>query len=331
MKLNINNNQIIRAGIIFANMLGINVKDEELINNGDILAYPLYSGDRIIGRLSIKNNKVYILAKNEDFEVRANYDVPSAQGMADPESGIAGIVCAMWNNDIDCSIKTKNGLSITGEINFSCSADKEFGVNCSTHSNLDVTNSRLGNFNFRFNNNGETFYYCNQTDQTKETIEIEFFQDRICHIICSDFDENGEWNTRSLDGTIIQQHKEIRSYNRIQKTDKNGYIYDSEYTQDITPLVCDYDNDIKTLIQLGNETQRVAPKMYERIKQIRQCLKINDTYLFDYLVNAMFKECELTKSTFGYIPQNINFQNGETNLRYAYFANFNQPNNLLGN
>ena len=60
MKLNLNNNQALRAGICLANMFGIYVKNEEIFNNGDTLAYNLYNQDKTIGHISIQNQKVKI-------------------------------------------------------------------------------------------------------------------------------------------------------------------------------------------------------------------------------------------------------------------------------
>lgn len=329
MKLNLNNNQAIRAGICFVNMFGIHVKDEEIMNNGDTLAYPLYNKDKTIGYISIQNKKVKIRAKNDEFELLGYYDIPYASGMEDLESGFAGIVFADWKSNIECAIRTKNGMDMRGDIILSCSGDLEFGTKCTIHSDLNIANSRLGDFNFRINNRGYNFYYCNQTKQDEEKIEIQFLMDRICHMICSDFDENAKWNTRTLDGVISAHHEELRCYNRVQKRDSRGYINDFQWAEDTQPLI-GKDGDIERLIQLGNEAQRVAPKMLKRIQQIRECLKFNNTYFFDYLVNAMFNEEELTKATFGYIPQNVTYQNGETNLKDAYFGDFSQNKNLLG-
>ena len=331
MKLNLNNNQAIRAGICFINMLGLYVKDEEIMNNGDTLAYPLYNGDTTIGYMSIQNQKVRIRAKTEDFEMLAYYDIPYAKGMEDAESGIAGIVFADWKSNIECAIRTQDGMELRGDIILSCANDLEFGSKCTMHSDLDVTNSHLGNFNFKFNHRGYNFNYLNKTDKINENIEISFLQDRISHTICSDFNEDGEWGSRKTSGVTVGYYDHIKKIRRYRKNQKirNGRILDLHIFEDNQDFASEY-GDIKQLIQLGSEAQIVAPDMFKRIQQIRECLKVNDTYFFDYLVNAMFKEEELTKSTFGYIPQNISYQNGESNLKNAYFGDFSQNNNLLG-
>ncbi len=330
MKLNLNDNQSLRAGICFVNMLGISVKDEELINNGDTLAYPLYNEDKTIGYISIQNQKVRIRAKNEEFELLGYYDIPNANGMEDAESGISGIVYADWNNSIECAIRTKDGMEIRGDIILSCSADKEFGSKCSIHSDINVTNSLLGNFNLKFNNKGYNFRYSNKNDKFEENIDISFLQDLIAHTIRSDFDENGKWHSRKIAGASTAYYngtKRVRWYRNTQKV-INGNIEDIYVLEDNQDLMGSY-GDIIQSIQLGNAAQFVAPKMFERIQQIRDILKINNIYLFDYLVNAMFNNEELTKATFGYIPENICYQNGETKLKNAYFGDFSQNKNLL--
>ena len=330
MKLNLNNNQALRAGICFANMFGIYVKDEEIFNNGDTLAYNLYNQDKTIGHISIQNEKVKIRAKNKDFELLAYYDIPYARGMEDAESGISGIVCADWNNEIKCWIEIKNRIKIRGDIIMSCSADKEFGTKCSIHTYLNVTNSPLGNFNLKFNNKGYNFRYSNKNDKFEENIDISFLQDYIGHIICSDFDENGEWHSREIAGantTYYNGTQRVRWYRKTQKM-INEHLEDIHILDDNQDLMGSY-GDIIQSIQLGNAAQLSAPNMFKRIQQIRECLKINDTYLFDYLVDAMFNNKELTKASFGYVPNNIHYQNGETSLKDAYFGDFNQNQNLL--
>ena len=331
MRLNLNNNQAIRAGICFANMFGIYVKDEELFNNDDTIAYPLFHKDTNIGYISIRDKKVIIRAsKIKDFELLARYDIPYASGMEDAESGLTGIVCADWNNKIECLIRTNDGMEIRGDIIMSCSADKEFGSKCTIHSDFDVANAPLGNFNLKFNNKGYNFAYSNKNDKFEENIDISFIRDYIGHTICGDFDENGDWRSRKIAGAgtaYYDRTKRVRWYRKTQRI-INDHIEDIHVLEDNHDLMGSY-GDVIQSIQLGKAAQLVAPDMFKRIQQIRECLKINDTYLFDYLVDAMFSNKELTKATFGYIPENVNYQNGETKLKDAYFGDFSQNHNLL--
>ena len=337
MKLDLNNNQALRAGICLANMLGLYVKDEEIFNNGIKVAYPLYCHDKIIGEIRIRpdmddvGKRVELEAKNKEFKLIAAYKIPSAQGMEDAESGISGIVCADWQYKIYYKVITKNNLQIRDNLTLSCSADLEFGTKCTIHSNMSVRNSKLGRyFNLEFNNSGYNFKYSNENKQFEENIEISFLQDRIGHTICSDFDEKGKWHARKIAGAGTAYYngtKRLRWYRKAQKL-INDNIEDIHVLEDNHDLMGSY-GDVIQSIQLGKAAQLVAPDMFKRIQQIRECLKINDTYLFDYLVDAMFSNKELTKATFGYIPENISYQNGETSLKDAYFGDFNQNNNLL--
>ena len=337
MKLNLNNNQALRAGICFANMLGIHVKDEEIFYNGNRIVYPLYNQDKIIGTIRIikgynEETRVELEAKNKEFKLVALYNIPKAHTMEDYESGISGIVCADWQSTIYYKIITKNNLQIRDNLTLSCSADLEFGTKCTIHSNMNVRNSKLGRFfNLEFNNSGYDFAYSNENKQFKENIEISFLQDYIEHTICSDFDEKGKWNTREIAGACTACYngtKRVRWYRKTQKM-INEHLENIHILDDNQDLMGSY-GDIIQSIQLGNAAQLSAPNMFKRIQQIRECLKINDTYLFDYLVDAMFNNKELTKATFGYVPNNIHYQNGETSLKDAYFGDFSQNKSLLG-
>jgi len=319
----LNQNQSLRAGIVFLNMLGIQVVPQPIYVE-DKVAYPLLFGNKQSGYMTLNEQigKVSMEIDNDEIYLTSHYDIPTVSGMKDEESGFRGIVFVDWSSIIGFTIQRKSDEAIfSGTMRLNSSADKEFGKKCSMHADMEISNSNLGNYTLKLYNDGYNFLYYNKNDKDQEELGVRYIQERIYHDISTDFDENDEWQTRNIAGaTMLNYGKQIRKYNALQKI-INGHIEDIRFDEDVIDTL-DKENQLSTLIQLGNEARSMAPKMARRIQDIRKDLKIGHISLLDALLETTFRNKELISATFGYTPHNVAWQNGTNSLKDAYFGDY---------
>ncbi len=319
----LNQNQGLRAGIVFLNMLGIQVVPQPIYTENKV-AYPLLFNNKQSGYITLKEQigEVSMEIDNDEIYLTSHYEIPTVSGMKDEESGFRGIVFVDWSSIIGFTMQRKSDGSImSGTMQLNSSADKEFGKKCSMHADMEVRNSNLGNYILKLYNNGYNFLYHNKNESEEQQLGVRYIQERIYHDVCTDFDEEGEWQTRNIAGaTMIHYGKQIRKYNAIQKI-INGHIEDIKFDEDMIDTLVKEDQ-LACLIQLGNEARSMAPKLAQTIQDIRKDLKIGNISLLDSLLETTFRNKELINATFGYMPHNIAWQNGTNSLKDAYFGDY---------
>ncbi len=299
--------QALTAGVVLLNSLNLKVKAKKEDDN----TFPIMCGENQVGEISINQNHVSILAKNEDFEISANYKVPYANGLEDYESGLSGVVLATWNSNIDVFFHTKNDVYVAGEISIMCSADRQLGKGSRANAELSCETPNLGKFNLRMYRQGYNFLYTNEKPYKDETITMQLCSEYICHRIkdlsTSEIIDKYYSVSRNRDNSV---HK----FYRIQKSSVEEDCYSEN-----RPSTSDKDS-LEYVCELGACAKEVAPKMFERISQIRNELVINNSKLLDVLANTCMRNEKLIKSLLGFTPEQIKYQNGATNLTDGYFG-----------
>lgn len=319
----LNQNQSLRAGIVFLNMFGIHVVPQPIYTENQV-SYPLLFNNKQSGYITLKEQigEVSMEIDNDEIYLTSHYEIPTVSGMKDEESGFRGIVFVDWSSIIGFTMQRKtDGAIMSGTMHLNSSADKEFGKKCSMHADLEVKNSNLGDYILKLYNNGYNFLYHNKKENEEQELGVRYIQERIYHDVCTDFDGNGEWQTRNIAGaTLIHYGKQIRKYNALQKI-INDQIEDIKFDEDYIDTL-DKENQLDCLIQLGNEARSIAPNLAQTIQDIRKDLKIGHIYLLDSLLETTFRNKELINATFGYMPHNIVWQNGTNSLKDAYFGDY---------
>ena len=318
----LNQNQGLRAGIVFLNMFGIQVVPQPIFAENKV-AYPLLFNNKQSGYMTLNEQigKVSMEIDTDEIYLTSHYDIPTVMGMKDEESGFKGIVYADWKSIIAFVLQRKSDETIfSGNMHINSSADKEFGAKCSIHTDLDVSNSNLGTYNLKFNYNGCNFLYYNKNENEEQELAVRFIRDSIYHNISTDFNDDGKWQTRNIAGaTRVYSGKQIRKYNTNQKR-INGHIEDVNYDEDTVDIVDK--EDLTSLIQLGNEARSMMKEMPKTLQAIREDLKVGQISLLDSFISTTFGNKQLVNATFGYTPCEVAWQNGTNSLKEAYFGDY---------
>lgn len=319
----LNQNQSLRAGVVFLNMFGIQVIPQPIYTENKE-SYPLLFNNKQSGYMTLKEQigQVSMEIDNDEIYLTSHYDIPTVSGMEDQESVFKGIVFVDWASNIGFTMQRKaDEAIISGTMCLNSSADKEFGKECSMHADIEVSNSNLGKYKLKLFNDGYNFLYYNKNEREEQELAVRYMQDSIYHNISTDFDKKGDWQTRNIAGAIkIYSGKQIRKYNAIHKK-INGNIENTKFDEEIIDIL-DRENYFDSLIQLGNEARSMAPKMAQTIQDIRKDLKIGNISFLDSLIETTFENKELINATFGYMPHSIVWQNGTNSLKEAYFGDY---------
>lgn len=318
----LNQNQGLRAGIVFLNMLGIQVVPQPIFAENKV-AYPLLFNNKQSGYITLKEQigEVSMEIDSDEIYLTSHYEIPTVSGMKDEESGFRGIVFVDWSSIIGFTMQRKSdGAIISGTMHLNSSADKEFGKKCSIHTDMDVSNSNLGTYNLKFNYDGCNFLYYNENEIEEQELAVRYIRDSIYHNVSTDFDANGKWQTRNIAGaTKVYSGKQIRKYNTTQKR-IDGHIEDVDYDEDMVDVVDK--EDVASLIQLGNEARSMMKDMPKTLLAIRKDLKVGQISLLDSFISTTFGNEQLVNATFGYTPHEVAWQNGADNLTEAYFGDY---------
>lgn len=322
-RIKLNQNQGLRAGVIFLNMLGIEVDIKPVLVENNVTMYPLKLKNNQAGYMFYdeQNGQVTMEVDNDEILLSSNYMLPLVSGMKDAESGYVGIVLAQWSSNINFMIQRKSDKAVfSGNMYLDSFADKEFGAGCNIHTSIDVRNSNLGMYNLKFYNDGYNFLYHNKNEKEEQELGVSYIGDRIYHNIHWDFDENGEWQTRNIGGaTSVYYGEKFRKYNATQKM-VDGKIKDLEWEESMVDVA--NRDDEATLIQFGNVARSMMPNMLKTLKAVREDTRVGDISLLDSFIDVAFKNDELVKATFGYSPRKVVWQNGATSLKDAYFGDY---------
>jgi len=317
----LNQNQGLRAGIVFLNMLGIQVVPQPIYTENKV-SYPLLFNNKQSGYMTLKEQigEVSMEIDNDEIYLIAHYEIPTVSGMKDEESGIKGYAFVDWNTNIGYKIKTKENLIINGTSLISSSADVEYGKHCSVYSTINVYNSVVGDFSLKIKHDGYDFCYSNRKIDELKEIVVKSISDNIYHEVLSQFDEDDNWNNRVVHGvTRTGRDKKVRIYDRTyNKKDKSLSVE----KPDIEKEAINSQDYFEQLIQLGNEMRNNFPEMSAKIKQIRKMLKLGNISLLDSLIKVGFREDNVIEAIFGFLPKKINWQNGADNLTEAYFGDY---------
>ena len=298
------------AGVVLLNTLNLQVKAETENEN----SFPIFCGENKVGEISINQNNVSIIAKNEDFEISANYEIPHVSGLEDYESGLVGVVLATWNSNIDVFFHTKDDVYVAGEISIMCSADKQLGKGSRANAELSCETPNLGKFNLRMYRQGYNFLYSNEKPFKQESITMQLCSEYICHRI-KDFT-----SPEIIDkyySVARNRDNSVHKFYRVQKSSVEEDCYSEN-----KPSTSEKDS-LEYVCELGTRAKEIAPQMFEKISQIRNELVINNSKLLDVLANTCMRDKGLIESLLGFTPEQIKYQNGATNLTDGYFGIYN--------
>ncbi len=319
MKKRLTNEQNIRSVVVFLNTFGLMLEEKDTIPNGEVLK--IYNKDKEVGNVSINEDQFLIETASNFGYLTASCNVTKFSGFIDEECNKA--VFAQWMNEISYTIEQENQVKMEGSFNVICTADSEFGIKCLCHPMFKYYGSDDSLIEVKMQKDDSLFIFKYQKDEIEEDIDFNLFNRYLGyfrHTISKGKYENGK-------GWPYIEH-----YCVCDKSEKDNHLliakgYITEY-EDYIKYNClevekvsktDEDQLLKQKIDL---IQLVGQPAFQRIQSLVNFFKSEEVSLIDNFINVSmtFYTDEEIKGLLGINRQKMTFQNGENNLKDAYFG-----------
>ena len=316
--MNLNYAQSICGARIVANAFGLTLKIPEKLESNSLIE--VFYNNIKVGHLYFENNKVMLNCKYDENVLAFYYDMPEHFRINDIESG--GALFKSWKDNIKFQLQKDGKDFISGAFLITASIDSEFGVYVLCHPLIrcDFGNAR---FNIKMQRNGSCFESRIESGEYRERIEIRPWDNLngyfLHDIVKGTCEKNGKFPYRRYCGLFSAGTSEER-LNLLHvylSEDENGkkINYLNEF-----PARSSNKND--EFLQKCALMREIDPKMYQRIEDLRNALKIGNVSIFDRLVSICYDSYsdEMIKALFGVDRIKMEYQNGESNLINAYFG-----------
>lgn len=334
MEKRLTNEQNIRSAIIFLNTFGLTLEEKDTIIAGEILR--VYREDKVVGKVNINEDQFIIETASNFGYLKASYDIAKYSAFVAIESIVDEDYAkyAQWANEITYTIEQNDQIKMQGTFNVTCTADTEFGIKCLCHPTCTYYGNDGSLMELKMQKDGSLFNYKYEKEEIKEDIDFDLFNPYLGyfhHTISKGEYENGKgWPYIEHYGVSNKSEKDnhlliIRDY--IVEY-QNRTKYNSLEVEKVSKT--DEDKLLKQKIEL---IQLVGQPAFKRIQSLIDFFTIGGVSLIDNFINVsmIFYTDEEIKGLLGIDRVKMDFQNGEDNLKDAYFG-INDDNNffLLG-
>lgn len=328
--------QNICAGRIFLNTFGFILENVNDVNEFSILK--IYDKNmNEVGKLYFNNGKVIINTKYEDCILDANYDISKMYGFIDEESNTFKLVIGSfmkpgvkafieWKTSIDFKI-TSNDNTYSGNFFINNSMDTEFGIDCTCHVLMNCEIPEIKEMTLKVMEDGEVFGVNMRYDDIKEKIAImpsDWLNGFIRHDI-----KKGEWNNEIssypyrmyagiFNGAEVGENKDKLHVFLKENKNENTITYHNE----MIPKISVEENSVESIIQKGLLMKKLDPKMFDKIKLLKELLLIGDISILDNLFSVCYDSYsdEELEALLGIKRNKMIYQNGADNLIESYFG-----------
>lgn len=289
---NLTISQSLSAARIFLNTFGLILEDNDDINTfSKIKIFDKNMNE--VGVLCFNGNKVLISANYNNSIFEVNYEIPKVFCLVDTECNSTEYsLFGEWSNKIKFEITNINNAKIDGEFLITCSVDSELGVNCVCHPLINCEIPNTGSFTLKILRDGLTFGLEIKTNDSNERIDIRPFDQfngfYIHDIKKRNLDEkNYPYIYRRFSG-IFNGSETGKNKDNLQmflKEEKDRKIinYYSKFIQKV-----DKENSINAIIQKGMLMKELGSLVFERIKELRTILLIDEISILDNLISVCF-------------------------------------------
>lgn len=310
------------AARIFLNTFGLILEDAENIDEfSHIKIFDKATNE--VGELHFDNGKVIMHAKYNNSVLDANFNIAKIFGFTDIEHGYA--LYRDWITEINFQLVRQNNTKLSGEFSIGCKADSAFGISCTCHPLIKCEIPEKGDITLKFLRDGSTFNLEIVSGDNSEIIDIrpwDWLNGFIRHDIKNgEYDEKRRgfpyrWYAGIFNGAECGENKDKLKIFLIEDEYKNTLTFLNEFV----PKVEDEDSK-EALVQKGTLMQQLDPSMFEKFKDLRNVLLIEDISLFDNLISVCCDSyCdEEIEALFGLKREKMNYQDGSDNLVNSYF------------
>ena len=314
----------LRDAKIFLNTFGF------ILEEGNKEKLNIYDKNKnIVGILNKIDNRINISVEYNGLLLEADYYIPKIISFVDIEDD--NQLYGQWSSEIFFILK-KDNIKMNGEFLISSSLDSEFGPRCVCHPIIRCNLDEPAEIEIEILRNGNTFGLKFKTFNTKENIQIKPFDDMngyIRHdILYGAYDfTRSSYPYRKYSGVFPSSSNEPNKLHAFLHENKYNECIDFK-EQQIDKVKTDTSSD--SIIQKGNLMKELDPKMYKEIKVLVELLKIEDISLLDNLISVCYDSYtdEEVYALLGIKRKPFVFQNGEVNLKNAYFYNKEQEDKI---
>lgn len=284
--------QSLSAARIFLNTFGLILEDTTDIN--------IFSKIKIfdknmkeVGVLCFEGDKVLISANYNSSILKADYEIPKVFCFVDTECNNTEYpLFGEWSNKINFEITNTNNTKISGEFLITCFVDSELGVNCVCHPLISCEIPNTGSFTLKILRGGLTFGLEIKTNDSNERIDIRPF-DRFNGFYIHDIkkrnidEKNCPYTYRRFcgvfDGAETGKNRDKLQMFLKEEKDRKIINYYSNFIQKSNK-----ENSINTVIQKGMLMKKLDSLVFERIKELRTILLIDEISILDNLISVCF-------------------------------------------
>lgn len=299
----------INAVRIFLNIMGFSLDDFNDINSFSKIK--IRNKDmKVVGKLIVNSDHLAIKIKDNSLSLKATCNI----------SGDTNF----WVHKIVFETKQKNGVNFNGEFSFSAACDSRYDRKCVCMPSIVCTLPAGSIVKLRLLHDGKLLnlnYSC--LDYTDSIEVTNGYNNFIRHVIENDYYDKKENKHHYKLYSGVFNSPEFS-----ERADKLHLIFSEKVDKQVVTSKEEYVNkainasNSELLIQKGSLMHDWDTMFGERIKQVRNLLKISDTYLLENLISVCLSDYsdEELYSLFE-INKNKNvYQDNEINLAEAYFG-----------
>lgn len=328
--------QNLRAAIVFLNMFGLFVDENETIYpNGILKVFDLNKKET--GTITFEEDRVVIMTQTDLGLLSASYQMTEASGFRDLESARAPRY-AEWYSKINYIIEKNNSERFEGTTLIACSIDDEFGIKCSCHHALDyfVNDNKIVSLKIQLDGKALEIILLDQ--DIEEDIIIMPFDDMngfIIHDI-----KKGEWSFtkdheyRKYSGVFSagrSQKHQFRAFtviNENKKKEKHQFLYENDNIKEAFYDKVDYDEELdtgvncQTVVKMGKVMQEWDPDMYFKIDCVKEALSSGNISLLDSFISTGFERYtdEMIEALFGIERKPLTYGGNIRTLKLIYYG-----------
>lgn len=323
IKGNLTNEQNVRSAIVFLNTFGLKLEGQSNLNQDSKIGI-INSSDEQVGELYFEDDLVKIKALSAFGELEAEYKKSNYKGFTDVDSG--GARFANWENVIDYSIKKNERERFGGKVFLNSYVDEEFGYGLALHTLLQYFVDDRESLTIRFQMDGNLFKIFINGIKATEEICFNLFGVKGLELIhktsSGKFDEkSGEYLDKETFYAMEQGGMSDDSDNIIVRKAifKNGKL---DFVDDVAVEKIKDSNDDSKNIQKGLLMQKANLAMVKTIAKVRCLLTNGDVDLLNNLINVSYQNYNDDEifALFGINRIPLTYQNGDSDLREAYFG-----------
>ncbi len=308
------------AARIFLNAFNL-ILEENVENIDQFLKLKIFDSDmNEVGKLYFKNGKVFISANFNNNVLNAEFNIAKIYGYyAILEDNIQG----NWNNDIDFQLQQSNGIKLSGQFEIRAALDSEYGIHCNCHPLIKYEVDGKEMMILKMFRDGSELNLQIMKDNYKEKIDVcSWDKNRYLYheIIKGEYDRQKLGNPFSRYVLVKEAEDEKNKGKLASLLSETNYIRPVLFETNYIPK--NSNNSIQLSLQIGKLMRELDPSMYERIKETKEILKIDNKSIFDDLVGICFEKYtnEQVEALLGVTKNKILYQDGNDTLANSYFG-----------